>query len=316
MSVFTKVERGELVAFLESYTVGDLQHFQGIRAGIENTNYFVNTSGGRWVLTLFETLHVSELPFCLYLMDHLDAHGIPSPAPVADRDGRILTALKGKPAALVQRLPGRSAMAPNANQCAAMGEMLARLHLAGRSYGRQRTNSRGPQWWQRMAEVLLPYLDEAGRRLLTEELAHQAVLRALDLPRGVIHGDLFRDNVLFQGERISGVIDFYYACNDVLLFDLAVAVNDWCVDEAGALDGERLAAAVDAYGRERPFLPAEGAVWSSLLRAAALRFWLSRLHDLHFPRPGEMTHVKDPDVFRRILERQIARPASLPGIGD
>ena len=147
MSVFTKVERGELVAFLESYTVGDLQHFQGIRAGIENTNYFVNTSGGRWVLTLFETLHVSELPFCLYLMDHLDAHGIPSPAPVADRDGRILTALKGKPAALVQRLPGRSAMAPNANQCAAMGEMLGRLHLAGQSYGRQRTNSRGPQWW-------------------------------------------------------------------------------------------------------------------------------------------------------------------------
>jgi homoserine kinase type II len=311
MSVFTKVERNELVAFLDAYTVGDLQHFQGIRAGIENTNYFVNTSGGRWVLTLFETLHVSELPFCLYLMDHLDAHGIPSPAPVADRNGQILLVLKGKPAALVQRLPGRSALEPNINQCAAMGEMLARLHLAGQSYPRQRANSRGPQWWQRMAEVLLPHLDPAGQTLLTQELNHQARLRDLDLPRGVIHGDLFRDNVLFQGDRISGVIDFYYACNDVLLFDLAIAVNDWCAMEGGALDPERVAAAVGAYARERPFSAVEQEIWSTLLRAAALRFWLSRLHDLYFPRPGELTHTKDPEVFRRILARQIANPAHL-----
>ena len=315
MSVFTKVERSELVAFLESYTVGDLQHFQGIRAGIENTNYFVKTSGGRWVLTLFETLPVSELPFCLYLMDHLDAHGIPSPAPVADRNEHILSVLKGKPAALVQRLPGRSALTPSIAQCAAMGEMLARLHLVGQSYGRQRPNSRGPQWWQRMAEVLLPYLDAAGQRLLTNELAHQIRLRDAVLPRGVIHGDLFRDNVLFHGDRISGVIDFYYACNDVLLFDLAIAVNDWCATEDGRLDEARTAAVVQSYARERAFVPAEAEAWSSLLRAAALRFWLSRLHDLHFPRPGELTHIKDPDVFRRILEHQIETPARLPPVG-
>ena len=301
MSVFTKVERNELIAFLDAYTVGDLQHFQGIRAGIENTNYFVNTSGGRWVLTLFETLPVSELPFCLYLMDHLDAHGIPSPAPVADRNEHILSVLKGKPAALVQRLPGRSALTPTIPQCAAMGEMLARLHLVGQSYGRQRPNSRGPQWWQRMAEVLLPYLDAAGQRLLTNELDHQMRLRDAVLPRGIIHGDLFRDNVLFVDDRLTGVIDFYYACNDALIYDLAVTVNDWCMEPDGTPNLARWHAVLAGYRSRRELQPAEIAAWPLMLRAAALRFWLSRLYDWCFPREGDVVHVKDPEAYRRIL---------------
>lgn len=312
MSVYTRVEGEELEVFLRRYEIGRLVDFRGISAGIENTNYFVTTEDGEWVLTLFETVSAEELPYFLGLMDHLARRGLPTAAPLADRDGAFLQQLNERPAALVRRLPGASPELPNAIQCEAMGEVLARMHETGQDYPATRENSRGPAWWRPTAERLYSALSAEDACLLREELEFQHQVRQARLPRGVIHGDLFHDNVLFEGNQLTGVIDFYYACNDVLLYDLAVAVNDWCSDAEGRLDDALQVAVFRGYARVRSPTGAERDSWNALLRAAALRFWLSRLYDLHFPRPGEMTHTKDPELFRRILLRRIAQPVTLP----
>lgn len=301
MSVYTTVSRDQLIAFLSAYPVAELLHFEGIGAGIENTNYFVDTADGRWVLTLFERQHHEDLPYFLDFMDHLADGGVPSARPLADERGRFLTQLNDRPATLVQRLSGASVEHPNAGHCAALGSMLARLHEAGRSFDGFRANCRGPVWWSRTARELEARLSADDADLLRDELRFQTRFRHTALPVGVIHADLFRDNALFEAERLVGLIDFYYACNDVLLFDLAVAVNDWCPDDNGLFDRDLVHAMVHAYAGVRPFTTAEEEAWSALLRAAALRFWLSRAYDWHFPRDGEMTHSKDPEPFKRIL---------------
>lgn len=301
MSVYTTVTREQLEAFLRDYDVGALEDFSGISAGIENTNYFVDTTGGRWVLTLFERQDGEDLPYFLGLMDHLSGAGIPSARPVADSHGCFLTRLNGRSAALVQRLPGKSAMRPQAHHCATIGTTLARMHIAGGSFRRFRANTRGRDWWTRTAEEVKPCLGREEAELLSGEVAWQARNQKPGLPRGVIHADLFRDNALFQGDELTGVIDFYYACNDVLVYDLAVSANDWCADDRGELDGALMAAMVGAYARERPLSAMEREAWPGLLRAGALRFWLSRLYDHHFPRGGEITQEKDPAPFRRLL---------------
>ena len=311
MSVFTRVTRDELSAWLKRYAIGSLVELQGIAAGIENTNYFVTTTHGRFVLTLFERLAASELPFYLNLMAHLARHGIPCPAPVADRGDRYLGMLNGKPATIVTCLPGVPISSPFAVHCEQVGAILGDMHLAGKSYGGKLENPRGPRWWRVAAREVQPFLDDARRALLASEIEFQARCRGLDLPRGPVHADLFRDNVLFEGERIGGVIDFYFAGIDAFLFDVAVTVNDWCVDQAGEIDAERARALLASYRRAREFTPGEIEAWPVLLRAAALRFWLSRLYDFYLPRPGELTHAHDPEHFRRVLEARRARPFPL-----
>ena len=311
MSVFTPVNEDELKQFLERYDVGSLEDYQGISAGIENTNYFVTTSGGRYVLTLFEKHTADEMPYFLGLMAHLADRGVPSPHPVADRNGEYLQDLKEKPAALVMRLHGSSPEQPTLAQCEAMGAALARMHVAAADYPAIRPNDRGPKWWRETAEVVMPKLEAEDAALLEEEIRFQGLYRFTDLPRGVIHADLFRDNAMFEGDELTGIIDFYYACNDVLLYDLAVTVNDWCSQADGELDMERMRAMMHAYHGERPLKAIERGAWPVMLRAAALRFWLSRLHDLHFPREGEITHTKDPNVFREILKKRVARESEL-----
>jgi homoserine kinase type II len=309
LSVYTPVSQPELALWLRNYSVGALEALEPIKAGIENTNYFVTTAQGRYVLTLFERLPAAELPFYVNLMAHLARHGIPCPAPVADQNDAYLGELNGKPAALVTRLPGRSLERPGAAECRELGKLLARLHLAARSYSAYLENPRGPRWWRLAARDLEPFVDAGERRLLDAELAFQARQRFPDLPRGPVHADLFRDNALFEGTRLSGVFDFYFAGVDCLLYDVAVSANDWClVDPARdrALEPARLQAFLDAYHALRPFGAAERDAWPAMLRAAALRFWLSRLHDLHLPRPGELVHAHDPAHFRDILERRIA----------
>jgi homoserine kinase type II len=302
MSVFTKVSHTELREFLKQYPVGELIGFQGIGEGVENTNYFVDTADGRWVLTLFERLNYDDLPFFLGLMEHLAAHGFPSAMPLHVRGGGTLTTLNGKPAALVRRLTGQSVLFPDLEQCVHVGRALADLHVIGASYGVPCGNSRGSRWREDTGRLLAARVADADiRALIEDELATQARLDLAGLPQGVIHADLFRDNVLFVEERLTGVIDFYYACNDALLYDLAVTLNDWCFDTDGALNPARWQALVAAYRARRELTDAECAAWPLVLRAAALRFWLSRLYDWTFPREGDVVHVKDPEQYRRSL---------------
>ena len=312
MSVYTTVTPEQLGVWLGQHNVGTLVDLKGISAGIENTNYFVTTTAGRYVLTLFEKLTAAELPFYLNLMAHLADHGIPSARPIPDLEGALLGELNGKPAALVSFLPGRDVEHPTPAQCSAVGAMLARIHKAGASYPARMQNPRGLSWWQAVMPEIAGFLAADDAALLRNEVAVQAVQRYHDLPSGAIHADLFRDNALFEGERISGVIDFYFACTDTFLFDVAVCVNDWCVESGGGFDERRCAALIDAYRAVRPFSEREREAWAVMLRAAALRFWISRLYDFHLPRAGELTHAKDPRHFQRILEHHLAHPHTLP----
>jgi homoserine kinase type II len=312
MAVFTTVTPEQLGPWLTNHSIGTLTGLAGIPSGIENTNYFVTTTQGRYVLTLFEKLQAHELPFYLDLMAHLSSHGIPCPKPIADLDNRFLGILNGKPAAIVTRLDGAALDHPDAAHCAQAGTMLANLHLAGRSYPAGMPNPRGPKWWRSVMPDILPFVSAQDAALLTQEVQRQSASRFGTLPRGPIHADLFRDNVLFAGDRIGGVIDFYFACVDAWLYDVAITVNDWCSNGDGTLDTIRTGAFLDAYRRQRPFTSVERDAWTTLLRAAALRFWISRLYDYHLPRPGEIVHAKDPDHFRTILRTRVAHERDLP----
>jgi len=312
MSVFTSVSAGQLSVWLERYTIGRLVGFEGISAGVQNSNFFVTTTLGQYVLTLFEAIPRSELPFYLYLTAHLARHGLPVPAPVANRDHEYFSTLNGRPAALVRCLSGASILRPSRNHCARIGTMLAGLHLAGLSYGRRQTHPRGQAWCVATAQQVAAFLNARDRELLNDEIAYQLTHNFSLLPQGVIHADLFRDNVLWNDERIGGVIDFYFAGRDALLFDVAVTVNDWCSDDEGRLEPERTEALLAAYHLERPFSTGEGRCWQAMLRAAALRFWLSRAHDKYLPMSGEMVLVKEPDEYRDLLLQRIADVFPLP----
>ena len=315
MSVYTPVSAAELEAWLRGYSVGTLAELEPIKAGIENGNFFVTTTQGRYVLTLFERLPAAELPFYLDLMAHLARHGIPCPAPIANLADRYLGHLNGKPAALVTRLPGRSIDRPGTAECAALGMLLARMHLAGRSFAGYLENPRGAKWWRAAAAEVGAFLGTPEKRLLEEELQYQARHRFPDLPRGPVHADLFRDNALFQAGRITGVIDFYFAGVDCLLLDLAVCANDWCLANPASdrrLDAGATRAFLRAYATLRPFAALEREAWPVMLRAAALRFWLSRLCDYHLPRPGELVHAHDPGHFREMLALRAAEASRAP----
>lgn len=317
MAVFTEVSPAQAQALLDRLGLGQLQGLRGISAGIENTNYFVTASAGEFVLTVFERLSFAQLPFYLQLMKHLAARGLAVPDPQADAQGDILFELQGKPAALVNKLRGGHQLAPDVFHCEQVGAALARMHLAAQDFPLHQPNLRGLAWWGETVPVVLPHLTPAQAELLGSELAYQQQLAAsasyAELPRGPIHADLFRDNVMFEGlpgrEQLSGFFDFYFAGVDAWLFDLAVCLNDWCIDlDSGRLDEQRAAAFVRAYERERPLNGAEHRLLPALLRAAALRFWVSRLWDFHLPREASMLKPHDPSHFERVLRERIARP--------
>ncbi len=317
MAVFTEVSFDEASALLQALNLGQLQELRGIQGGIENTNYFATTDQGDYVLTLFERLTFEQLPFYLHLMKHLALKGIPVPDPAANRDGDILHKVQDKPAAVVNRLRGKSELAPTATHCAAVGAMLARMHLAGQDYGRRQPNLRGLPWWNETVPLVLPHLGETQAALIRSELAYQnhiaesPAYRAL--PRGPIHADLFRDNVMFDGPadapELTGFFDFYFAGIDTWLFDIAVCLNDWCIHLAsGETDGERSAAFLQAYAAERPLTAAERQLLPAMLRAGALRFWTSRLWDFHLPREASLLQPHDPTHFERVLRHRVQQP--------
>ena len=317
MAVYTEVSPGEAGALVARLGLGELTALTGIHSGIENTNYFADTTHGRFVLTVFERLTRAQLPFYLGLMQHLAARGLPVPGPKADATGAILHTVQGKPAAVVDRLRGEHHLAPDAADCERLGAVLARMHLAAADFALQQPHLRGLAWWVETAPLIAPHLDAAAALLLASELAYQQQLAASPafdaLPRGPIHADLFRDNVMFEqtatGREISGLFDFYFAGVDTWLFDIAVCLNDWCVDLAtGRLIEARAQALVAAYHRERPLHGAELRLMPALMRAAALRFWISRLWDLHLPRDAALLAAHDPSHFERVLRERIAAP--------
>ncbi|MFZ4471710.1 MAG: homoserine kinase [Limnohabitans sp.] len=320
MAVFTEVSESKAQELLTQLQLGDLVELQGIQGGIENTNYFLTSSVGAYVLTLFERLTHQQLPFYLHLMKHLAHHGIPVPDPVANSDGDILLTLEGKPAAVVNRLMGRSELAPTPQHCRAVGDMLARMHFAGKDYNRHQPNLRGLAWWNETIPVVLPFLNASQSCLIQSELAfqnHTANSSAYAaLPRGPVHADLFRDNVMFEGAgnslQLTGFFDFYFAGVDTWLFDLAVCLNDWCIDlDTGALHVEKTTALLAAYQAVRPLISAERQLLNPMLRAGALRFWTSRLWDFHLPREASMLTPHDPTHFERVLRQRVAHPIGL-----
>lgn len=326
MAVFTEVSETTAQALLDQLKLGTLQELRGIQGGIENTNYFLTSSEGAFVLTLFERLSHAQLPFYLYLMKHLASHGIVVPDPVSDHNGDILLTVENKPAAVVNRLRGQSELQPTPQHCALVGEMLARMHLAGRDFNRQQPNLRGLPWWNETVPVVLPYLDAAQAVLIRSELAFQNHVAQSSayaaLPRGPIHADLFRDNVMFDGTgdalTLTGFFDFYFAGVDTWLFDIAVCLNDWCIVHSAdaALDGqhrgEHAQAFLTAYQSVRPLTAAERQLFNPMLRAGALRFWTSRLWDFYLPREASMLQAHDPSHFENVLRQRISHSWAAP----
>jgi homoserine kinase type II len=314
MAVFTPVSLHDLNQWMPQFTLGKPLAIKGISSGIENSNFFVTTEAGEFVLTLFENLTFEQLPFYLQLMRHLADRNVLVPAPIANNNGEILHTLKDKPAALVTKLEGSHQMAPAPVHCAAVGAMLAKMHLAAQDFPMYQPNFRGLDWWNQTTPVVLPYLPEAAQHLLRAEMHFQEAFAASDtyreLQRGPIHADLFRNNVMFVGQKLTGFFDFYFAGCDTWLYDVAVTVNDWCIDlVTGELDASRVRAMLDAYHQVRPFNAAEQTAWQPMLRAGALRFWLSRLYDFYLPRDAEMLTPHDPTHFERILQQRIAHAA-------
>lgn len=317
MAVYTDVSFDEAAALVARLGIGELTALKPIASGIENTNYFADTTAGRYVLTLFERLSFEQLPFYLELMRHLAARGIPVPGPHADASGSILHSLQGKPAAVVDRLRGGHRLAPDAPHCGAVGAMLARMHLAGADFALHQPNLRGLSWWNETVPVVLPFLDDSQRALIESELAFQQQLAASaafsTLPHGPIHADLFRDNAMFDDidgtDTLTGLFDFYFAGVDSFGFDIAVCLNDWCIDlESGLLAEDRAGAFVTGYDSVRALTSNERRLLPALMRGAALRFWISRLWDLHLPRDASLLKPHDPTHFERVLRQRVAAP--------
>ena len=324
MAVYTEVSVKEASALLRQLKLGQLKAIQGCAGGIENTNYFVTTEVDdqtrEYVLTLFERLSFTQLPFYLRFMKHLAERGIPVPDPSANARGDLVFDLKGKPAAVVNRLRGKSELRPTPAHCAAVGATLARMHLAGRDFPLSQPNLRGLAWWVETVPVVLPFLNPGQAALIQSELAYQVHIAASSLyaalPHGPIHADLFRDNVMFEDvngtPQLTGVFDFYFAGVDTWLFDIAVALNDWCVNlESGRHNAERAHSFMSAYSAVRALEPAERALLPALLRAAALRFWISRLWDFHLPRAAQMLKAHDPGHFEQVLRERVSHPHPL-----
>ncbi|QGZ41202.1 homoserine kinase [Pseudoduganella flava] len=314
MAVFTSVSLDDVQPWIAQFPLGQALALKGIASGIENSNFFLTTERGEYVLTIFENLNFEQLPFYLRLMEHLAARGVLVPAPVPNDQGELCVPLQGKPAAIVSKLEGSSQLDPQPVHCAAVGAMLAKMHLAGTDFPLYQPNLRGLAWWHWATPIVLPHLGKAEHDLLCSEMHFQEAFHGSALykrlQQGPVHADLFRNNVMFDGEQLTGFFDFYFAGCDTWLFDVAVTVNDWCVDlDTGVLDVARVRAFLDAYHAVRPFTPDEQEAWQPMLRAAALRFWLSRLYDLHKPREAEMLTPHDPAHFERILRERIATPA-------
>jgi homoserine kinase type II len=301
MSVYTKVDSTQLAKFLERYVLGRCNDFRPIAAGVTNTNYFIDTEGGSYVLTLYEHHSDDELEYILGLQKHLAERSIRCASPVLDRRGDSFSILNNRPAAIIHRVPGTVVSQPSVEHCNAITVELARFHLAGKDFDGLRPNPRGLDWMVVARDMLGTELSADDDRLIDACLQDYQNADLSTLPWGAIHADLFHDNALFDGDELGGIIDFDYACVDWYVFDLAVMINDWCADADGGLQPALFDALLRAYAHIRPLSRTELELLPLFLRVTALRFWLSRLYDKTYPLSGELTTVKSPDEYRRQL---------------
>lgn len=311
MAVFTELTASEVSEALRDFDLGTLVALTPIAGGIENTNYFLDTTAGRWVLTVFERLTPEQLPFYLELCEHLRKRGCRVAAPVRSRDGALMQTIHGKPFAIANRLEGQAVEIMDARECASMGQVLAHMHIAALDFALEQPNLRGLDWICRVAPDIEPHVDAALFAQLREEIEHQQRVKSQEayarLTVTACHCDLFRNNTLIAEHgtpqaHVAGVFDFYFAGCSPWLFDLAVTVNDWCCDPAtGVLVEEKTRALLDSYHAVRPLTDNERGLWRDMLRAAALRFWTSRLYDYYLPRQAALLTPHDPTHFERIL---------------
>ena len=310
MSVYTPISRQQLHDFLEQYSLGSLIQFSGIQAGIENTNYRVSTSQGKFILTLFESLTAQQLPPYLQLLNHLNQSCFPAPKPQPCGENIFISTLANRPAVIFNCLAGRSVETPSISQCLEIGEYLAKLHLLSSSFDFYRQNPKNVKGCQQLFNKIKPHLSRQDIDVLHSELNFQANYPLPALPQGIIHADLFRDNVLFNQGRISGILDFYNACSDYFLFDIAVTCNDWCAENE-SINQQKVKALLSGYQSIRMLSEDEKNNSTVFFRLATLRFWLSRLEHQLNPKEGELTLEKDPLVFRRLLEYYRAESSAL-----
>ncbi len=317
MAVYTDVAADELAEFLGAYDIGELLSYKGIAEGVENSNFLLHTTSGYFILTLYEKrVARSELPFFLGLMTHLASRGIICPEPLRNKSGDALSSLSGRPAVIINFLEGIWPRKPNAAHCAGVGEALAKMHLAGRDFAMTRANALSVSGWRPLFEQAAARADEVQhglRDFLRAELDYlEAGIWPNDLPQGVIHADLFPDNVFFLGEKVSGLIDFTFACNDMLAYDVAICLNAWCFESDNSFNVTKARAFLGAYGRERALSEAEQNALPLLARGSALRFLLTRLVDFLNVPQGALVRPKDPLEYVRKLRFQ----QSVAGIRD
>ena len=307
MSVYTKISSDEISMYLKDYSVGSFESLEGISDGIENTNYVLKTTDNEYIFTIFENIKIDKVIIYLELMNFLNKNNFKCAKVHITKNNELCKLIQNKPAAIIEKIPGSSIDNINAEHCYKVGKLLGNFHLLSNNFSYKLKDSRDISWRKDAYGRLEPILTEDEKIFIEEALTIQKEFDKLNLPRGIIHADLFRDNVLFNSEKISGMIDFYYSCNGVFIYDLAVVANDWCTDDSGNLITDKVENLMDSYSSIRKFDDNEKDYWNYALVVASLRFYLSRLLDLHFPKIGEITHIKDPNVFKNILKNRLEK---------
>ena len=301
MAVYTSINSNDLNDWIEKFNFKDLVNFKGISSGVTNSNYLIQMAHSNYILTIFEHNNIEELPFYIDLMTYLAKENFLCPRPIENKNGQALGLLKEKPALMVSFLDGKEKAIRSPKSCYLVGQYLAKLHLTANNFSQLNKNTRGLDWVSDMYLNLKKYLSLEDQGILELEINYHKEMDKVELPEGIIHGDLFKDNVLFLNDKVSGFIDFYYACNEKFIYDIAIAINDWCIDQDGKINKSMFLEFIKGYRSERKLTDNEQEYLNVALRLAALRFWLSRLEDFYNAKKGEITSIKDPKHFKDIL---------------
>ena len=301
MAVYTSINSSDLNDWIEKFNFKDLVNFKGISSGVTNSNYLIQMAHSNYILTIFEHNNIEELPFYIDLMTYLAKENFLCPRPIENKNGQALGLLKDKPALMVSFLDGKEKVIRSPKSCYLVGQYLAKLHLTANNFPQLNKNTRGLDWVSDMYLNLKKYLSLEDQGILELEINYHKEMDKVELPEGIIHGDLFKDNVLFLNDKVSGFIDFYYACNEKFIYDIAIAINDWCIDQDRQINKSMFLEFIKGYRSERKLTDNEQEYLNVSLRLAALRFWLSRLEDFYNAKEGEITSIKDPKHFKDIL---------------